>query len=72
MRHDHIKVFISRFRKGKSPPFHQIGVGIGSSRLQSWAGYTMSTAEWPEHFNSEVELLEEIAYCVPSCCFWSA
>jgi len=44
----------------------------GSSRFQSWVGYTTSTEEWLERFDSEAELPEEIAYRVPPCCFWSA
>jgi hypothetical protein len=34
-------------------------LGIGSSGFQSWVGYTTSTEEWPERFNSEAELLGE-------------
>ena len=50
MRHDPIKAFSSRFRKGKSPAFHQLSLMNESSQFQSWMGYTTSTEEWPEHF----------------------
>jgi hypothetical protein len=59
---DHIKASASRFPRGKSPPFHQISLVIGSSRFRSWVGYTTSTEEWPEPFNSEAELPEESTY----------
>ena len=35
MAHDHIKASSSRFRKGKSPPLHQISLVIESSRFRS-------------------------------------
>ena len=69
---DHIKVFISRFPKGKSPAFPQLSLMNESSQFQSWAGYTTSTEEWLERFDSVAELPEESAYRVPPCCFWSA
>ncbi len=69
---DHIKASVSRFPKGKLPVFHSLSLMIGSSRFQSWVGYTTNTEEWLERFDSEAELPEEIAYCVPPCCFWSA
>jgi putative transposase len=40
-----IKAFSSRFRKGKSPPCHQIIGVIVSSRFRSWVDYTTSTDE---------------------------
>ncbi len=36
--------------KGKSPAFHQLSLMNISSQYRSWAGYTTSTEEWPEHF----------------------
>src|SRR6266567_2626576 len=68
---DHIKASVSRFPKGKLPAFHPLRLMIGSSRFQSWVGYTASTEEWLERFDNEAELPEEIAYRVPPCCFWS-
>ena len=53
MRHDHIKAFISRFRKGKFLPFHQISVVIESSQYRFWVGYTTSTEKWPERFKRQ-------------------
>jgi hypothetical protein len=52
MRYDHIKAFISRFRKGQSPAFHQLSLMNESSQFRSWVGYTTSTEERPERFNS--------------------
>ncbi len=69
---DHIKASVSRFPKGKLPAFHPPRLMIGSSRFQSWVGYTTSTEEWLERFDSEAERPEESAYRVPPCCFWSA
>jgi len=54
--HDRIKVSVSRFRKGKSPPSHQISVVIESSRFQCEVGYTTNTEEWPELHSREAEL----------------
>jgi hypothetical protein len=62
MRHGHIKAFISRFRKEQSPAFHQLGLMNESSQFLSWVGYTTSTEEWPERFNSEAEIPEKIVY----------
>jgi hypothetical protein len=49
-------------RKRQSPAFHQLSLMNESSQFRSWVGYTMSTEERPERFNSEVEQLEEIVY----------
>jgi hypothetical protein len=57
-----LKASVSRFPRGRSPAFHQLGLMIGSSRFRSWVGYTTSTEEWPEPFNCEAEIPEEIAY----------
>lgn len=67
IRHDHIKAFISRFRKGKSLPFHQVSVVIGSSRFQFWVGYTTSTEKWPGRFKRQAVILEAIAFPTPRC-----
>jgi len=56
IRHDHIKASVSRFRKGKSPPYHQISVVIESSRFQREVGYTTNTEEWPELHSREAEI----------------
>jgi hypothetical protein len=48
--HDHIKAFISRFRKGKSPAFLQLSLMTESSQYRSWEDYTTGTEEWPERF----------------------
>ena len=34
------KAFTSRFRKGRSPAFHQLSLTHESSQYRSWAGYT--------------------------------
>jgi len=64
-RHDHIKASTSRFRKGKSPLFHEISVVIESFRFRSWVGYTTRTEEWPERYNVTVAIPEEGAFRVP-------
>ncbi len=56
----------------KYPLFRQVSMVITLLRFRFWVGYTTSTKEWPERFNSEAELPEESAYRVPPCCFWSA
>jgi hypothetical protein len=45
MEGGHIKGSTSRFRKGKSPPCHQISGVIASSRFRSWVDYTTRTNE---------------------------
>src|SRR5258706_4773572 len=70
MRQDHIKAFISRFRKGKLSAFHLISIVIESSRLQSWVGYTTSTEEWPERLNRQAERSQVSAFRGPLC--WNA
>src|SRR5258707_8382479 len=67
IRHDHIKAFISRFRKGKFLPFHQVTVVIGSSRFQFWVGYTTSTEKWPERLKRQAVILETNAHRFPPC-----
>ena len=68
MRHDHIKASTSRFRKGKSPLFHEISVVIESFRFRSWVGYTMRTEERPERYNVTVAIPEGGAFRVPPRC----
>src|SRR5258706_12502503 len=58
---DHIKASVSRFPKEKLPAFHQHSLMNESSQFRSQVGYTMSTEEWLERFNSEAEVPEKIA-----------
>jgi hypothetical protein len=67
MAHDHIKASSSRFRKGKSPPLHQISLVIESTRFRSWVGSTTNTEEWLERFKRQAVILEEIAFRIPLC-----
>jgi hypothetical protein len=48
MGHDPIKASNNRFRKGKSPAFHQISMVLESSRFRFWVGYITITKEWLE------------------------
>jgi hypothetical protein len=59
---DHIKASVSRFLKGKLPTFHQLSLMKESSQFRSEVGYTTSTEEWLECFNSKAEVAEKIAY----------